>query len=49
MANQSSLSFNDSKLNDEAKYDGLHSCSTNLEDNANQIIKIAKGRWEIEE
>lgn len=49
VADTSVLSFNENQFNDEAKYDGLYGCSTNLEDDVNQIIKIARGRWEIEE
>ena len=37
------------KINDEALYDGLYAVCTNLEDNVEEIIKINKRRWEIEE
>jgi len=37
------------KINDEAKYDGLYAVCTNLEDTVEDIIKINKKRWEIEE
>jgi len=37
------------KINDEAKYDGLYAVCTNLEDSIEDIIKINKRRWEIEE
>ena len=37
------------KINDEALYDGLYALCTNLEDNVEEIIKINKKRWEIEE
>ena len=36
-------------INKEAKYDGLYAVCTNLDDNANEIIKINHNRWEIEE
>ena len=36
-------------INEEAKYDGLYAVCTNLEDSVNEIIKINKRRWEIEE
>ena len=41
--------LNQDKINDEALYDGLYAVCTNLEDNASEIIKINKRRWEIEE
>jgi len=34
---------------EESKYDGLYGVCTNLSDNAKEIIKINKRRWEIEE
>ncbi len=37
------------KIDDEALYDGLYAVCTNLEDNVEEIIKINKRRWEIEE
>lgn len=49
VADTSILSFNENKLNNETKYDGLYGCTTNLDDDVFSIIKIAKGRWEIEE
>ena len=33
----------------EAQYDGFYAVITNLEDNVNDILKVIKGRWEIEE
>ena len=33
----------------EAKYDGYYGIVTNLDDEAKDIIKVASGRWEIEE
>lgn len=36
-------------IDKEAKYDGLYAVCTNLEDDAEEIIKINKRRWEIEE
>ena len=41
--------LNQSKIDEEAKYDGLYSVCTNLEDDVTEIIKINKRRWEIEE
>ena len=37
------------KIDDEALYDGLYAVCTNLEVNVEEIIKINKRRWEIEE
>ena len=37
------------KINEEALYDGLYGVCTNLEDDVEEIIKINKRRWEIEE
>ena len=37
------------KIFEEAKYDGLYAVCTNLEDEVEEIIKINKRRWEIEE
>ena len=34
---------------DEAKYDGLYAVCTNLEDSVEDIIRVNKRRWEIEE
>ena len=33
----------------EERYDGFYAICTNLEDDAKEIIKINKRRWEIEE
>lgn len=41
--------LNQEKINEEAKYDGLYAVCTNLEDDAEEIIKINTRRWEIEE
>ena len=41
--------LNKEKINDEARYDGLYAVCTNLEDDVEEIIKINKRRWEIEE
>ena len=49
VAEKTTLSINDSKIHEEAAYDGLYACTTNLEDDIKEIIKVSKGRWEIEE
>ncbi len=36
-------------VNEEAQYDGFYAVCTNLEDEAQSIVKINKRRWEIEE
>lgn len=36
-------------IKEEEKYDGFYAVCTNLEDNAEEIVKINKRRWEIEE
>lgn len=41
--------INQDKIFEEAKYDGLYAVCTNLEDEVEEIIKINKRRWEIEE
>lgn len=33
----------------EAKYDGFYAVITNLDEDVNDILKVIKGRWEIEE
>ena len=49
VALNNNYSINEDKINEEAKYDGLYAVCTNLEDDAEEIIKINKRRWEIEE
>lgn len=41
--------INQDKIIEESKYDGLYAVCTNLEDEVEEIIKINKRRWEIEE
>ena len=48
-AETNSYVLNQEKINDEALYDGLYAVCTNLEDDATEIIRINKRRWEIEE
>lgn len=36
-------------IDDEAKYDGLYTVCTNLENSVEDIIKVNKRRWKIEE
>ena len=49
VAETNNYTLNQEKINDEALYDGLYAVCTNLEDDASEIIKINKKRWEIEE
>ena len=49
VALNNNYSINQEKINEEAKYDGLYAVCTNLEDEVEEIIKINKRRWEIEE
>lgn len=36
-------------INEEVKYDGLYAVCTNLEDSVEDIVKVNRRRWEIEE
>ncbi len=49
IAEVNNYNLNQEKINDEALYDGLYAVCTNLEDNVEEIIRINKRRWEIEE
>ena len=42
-------SINQEKIDEEEKYDGFYAITTNLVGDIKEIIKIVKGRWEIEE
>lgn len=48
VAIDNSYFLNKDKIIEEAKYDGLYSVCTNLEDKVEDIIEINKRRWEIE-
>lgn len=41
--------INEEKVRDEAAYDGFYCVATNLEDPAEEILKVNSRRWEIEE
>ena len=43
------LSLNTKQIEKEEQYDGFYGVCTNLDDNAEEIIKINQRRWEIEE
>ena len=41
--------MNEERFLEEARYDGFYAVATNLEDDAESILKISGGRWQIEE
>ena len=49
IAEKKILSINNEIIEKEEKFDGFYGVCTNLEDNAEEIIKINQRRWEIEE
>jgi len=49
VATKSIYTINQSIVDEEAKYDGLYAVCTNLEDDVEDIIKVNRRRWEIEE
>jgi len=49
VALNNNYSINQDKIEEESKYDGLYAVCTNLLDDVEEIIKINKRRWEIEE
>lgn len=49
VATQNHFHLNQKAIDDEARFDGIYGVCTNLEDDIETIIKINKGRWEIEE
>lgn len=49
VAEKNSYSIDEKKYLNECKYDGFYAVATNLEDDAESIVKINSGRWEIEE
>lgn len=49
VANKDVLSLNTKQIEKEEQYDGFYGVCTNLDDNAEEIIKINQRRWEIEE
>lgn len=48
-ANKCIYSLNQNRIDEEAMYDGFYAVTTNLEDNIEEILKINRQRWEIEE
>lgn len=49
LADKSIYTINQSVIDEESKYDGLYAVCTNLEDPIEDIVKVNKRRWEIEE
>ena len=49
IAEKNIYSINEILIEEECRYDGFYAVCTNLEDDAGDIIKINKKRWEIEE
>lgn len=49
LADKKVYSLNNKLIEREEKFDGFYGVCTNLEDGAEEIIKINKRRWEIEE
>ena len=49
VAENTTYCINQSVIEEEEKYDGYYALTTNLIGEINEILKIVKGRWEIEE
>ena len=49
VAEKKIFTIDEEEVNKEATYDGFYAVATNLEDDAESIVKINTGRWEIEE
>ena len=49
IAENTTYSINQGVIEEEEKYDGYYALTTNLIGDINEILKIVKGRWEIEE
>ena len=49
IAENTTYSINQELIDEESKYDGYYALTTNLVGDINEIFKIVKGRWEIEE
>lgn len=49
VADETVHSIDTGQIESEAMYDGFYAVCTNLEDDASEIIKVNKRRWEIEE
>ncbi len=49
IAEKTIYELDQNRIAEEAKYDGFYAVITNLEDNVEEILKINKQCWEIEE
>ena len=49
VAENITYTINQDIIDEEEKYDGYYALTTNIIGDINQILKIVKGRWEIEE
>lgn len=49
VAENTTYIINENKIKNEEIYDGYYALTTNLIGDINEILKIVKGRWEIEE
>ena len=49
VAENTTYMINQELIDEEGKYDGYYALTTNLVGDINEIFKIVKGRWEIEE
>ena len=49
IAENITYSINEELINEEEQYDGFYALTTNLVGDMTSILKIVKGRWEIEE
>ena len=49
VAENVSFAINQDTIKNEEQYDGYYALTTNLVGDINEILKIVKGRWEIEE
>ncbi len=49
VAENTTYYINEDLIKEESKYDGYYALTTNLVGDVNEIFKIVKGRWEIEE
>ena len=49
VAENVTYTINEDLIKEESKYDGYYALTTNLVGDINEILKIVKGRWEIEE
>lgn len=49
IADKTQATLNQEQIDNESMYDGFYAVCTNLESTIEEIIKINRGRWEIEE